>query len=96
MASPSTTRRHAVATLRRSRTAEDVKLSLQALAPFCAGSDPSVGIEAGKQVGDAVLVRNFQPRFANRDATKHANEVNSAELPRFVDDATKALRGGAE
>lgn len=81
---------------READTAEDVKLSLQALAPFYAGSDASVRIDARKQVGDAVLVRNVLSRFANRDAAKHAGEVNAAELPRLVDDATKALRGGAD
>lgn len=81
---------------READTAEDVKLSLQALAPFYAGSDASVRIDARKQVGDAVLVRNVLSRFANRDAAKHAGEVNAAELPRLVDEATKALRGGSE
>lgn len=77
-------------------TSEDLKLSLQALTPFYAGSDPSVRIDARKQVGDAALVSNVLSRFANRDAAKHADEVNVADLPCLVDDATRALRGGAE
>lgn len=79
---------------READTAEDVNLSLQALAPFYAGSDDDMRIDARKQVGDAVLVRNVLSRFANRDAAKHAAEVNIADLPAQVDEATKALGGG--
>ncbi|MBC7274901.1 hypothetical protein [Nocardioides sp.] len=76
-------------------TAEDVSLSLQALAPFYAGSDPAVRVAAREQVGDAVLVKNVLSRFANRDAAKHAAGINAAELPALVRDATKALSQGS-
>ncbi|WP_119697584.1 hypothetical protein [Microbacterium halotolerans] len=79
---------------READTAEDVALSLQALAPFYAGSKEDVRLDARKQVGDAVLVRNVLSRFAHRDAAKHALEINPTELPALVDDATRALRGG--
>lgn len=72
-------------------TAEDVALSLQALAPFYAGSDDAVRVAARERVGDAVLVKNVLSRFANRDAAKHSGGVNASELPDLVRDATKAL-----
>jgi len=81
---------------READTAEDVALSLQALAPFYAGSDDDVRLDARKNVGDAVLVRNVLSRFAHRDAAKHAAEVNTAELPSLVDSVTKALKGGQD
>ncbi|MGW4929142.1 hypothetical protein ACWEOH_08320 [Agromyces sp. NPDC004153] len=76
---------------READTAEDVALSLKALAPFYAGSDDDVRIAARMQVGDAVLVKNVLSRFAHRDAAKHAAEINTAELPSLVKDAAKAL-----
>ncbi|WP_257479146.1 hypothetical protein [Acidipropionibacterium jensenii] len=76
---------------READTAEDVALSLKALAPFYAGSDDDTRLAARVQVGDAVLVKNVLSRFAHRDAAKHATEVNTADLPKLVEDATKAL-----
>ena len=78
---------------READTAEDVALALKALAPFYANSGDAVRLEARRQVGDAVLVRNVLSRFAHRDATKHAADVNVTELPGLVEDATKALKG---
>jgi len=60
-------------------------------APFCASSDEEVGEAARTKVGGAVLVRNMLSRFAHRDAAKHAGEINTAELPKLVDDAAYAL-----
>ncbi|TQL47405.1 hypothetical protein FB562_0464 [Homoserinimonas aerilata] len=76
---------------READTAEDVALSLKALAPFYAGSDDSVRIAARVQVGDAVLVKNVLSRFAHRDAAKHSAEIDTANLSVLVDDAAKAL-----
>jgi hypothetical protein len=76
---------------READTAEDVALSLKALAPFYAGSDEEVRKAARAQVGDAVLVKNILSRFAHRDAAKHAGEINTADLPKLVDDAAQAL-----
>lgn len=76
---------------READTAEDVALSLKALAPFYANSDEKVRHSARVQVGDAVLVKNVLSRFSHRDAVKHAGEINTAELPELVKDATKAL-----
>jgi hypothetical protein len=76
---------------READTAEDVALSLKALAPFYASSGDDVRLAARVQVGDAVLVKNVLSRFAHRDAAKHAGEINTADLPKLVDDATKAL-----
>lgn len=76
---------------READTAEDVALSLKALAPFYASSDDDVRLAARVQVGDAVLVKNMLSRFAHRDAAKHAGEINTSELPKLVDDAAKAL-----
>lgn len=76
---------------READTAEDVALSLKALAPFYANSDDDVRLSARVQVGDAVLVKNVLSRFSHRDAAKHAGDVDSAQLPDIVKDATKAL-----
>lgn len=76
---------------READTAEDVALSLKALAPFYASSDDDVRLAARVQVGDAVLVKNMLSRFAHRDAAKHAGEINTSELPKLVDEAAKAL-----
>lgn len=76
---------------READTAEDVALSLKALAPFYASSDVEVREAARAQVGDAVLVKNMLSRFAHRDAAKHAGEINTADLPKIVDDAAQAL-----
>jgi len=76
---------------READTAEDVALSLKALAPFYANSDDDVRLSARVQVGDAVLVKNVLSRFSHRDAAKHAGDVDSAQLSDIVKDATKAL-----
>lgn len=76
---------------READTAEDFALSLKALAPFYANSDDDVRLSARVQVGDAVLVKNVLSRFSHRDAAKHAGDVDSAQLPDIVKDATKAL-----
>jgi len=76
---------------READTAEDVALSLKALAPFYASSDDDVRLSARVQVGDAVLVKNVLSRFSPRDAAKHAGDVDAAQLPDLVKDATKAL-----
>lgn len=75
---------------READTAEDVALSLQALAPFYAGSDDTVRLVARQQVGDAVLVKNVLSRFAHRDATKY-----SGELQGLVEQGTIALKPGS-
>ncbi|TNC17642.1 hypothetical protein FHE66_09370 [Georgenia sp. 311] len=77
---------------READTAEDVALSLKALAPFYANSEDEIRLAARVQVGDAVLVKNVLSRFAHRDAARHAGEINTAELPALVKEATKALR----
>lgn len=76
---------------READTAEDVALSLKALAPFYANSDDDVRLSARVHVGDAVLVKNVLSRFSHRDAAKHAGDVGSAQLPDLVKDATEAL-----
>lgn len=76
---------------READTAEDVALSLKALAPFYANSDDDVRLKARVQIGDAVLVKNVLSRFSHRDAAKHAGDVNVVELTGLVQDATKAL-----
>ncbi|ROS73576.1 hypothetical protein [Cellulomonas sp. PhB143] len=83
---------------READTAEDVALSLKALAPFYANSDEGVRLAARVQVGDAVLVKNVLSRFANRDAAKHAGEASTADLPGLVAEASKALNlpGGSD
>ncbi|RGE17322.1 hypothetical protein [Leucobacter sp. wl10] len=80
---------------READTAEDVALSLKALAPFYANSDEEVRLSARVQVGDAVLVKNVLSRFSHRDAAKHAGDINTADLPDLVKDATKALSPSA-
>lgn len=79
---------------READTAEDVALSLRALAPFYANSDDEVRRAARAQVGDAVLVKNMLSRFAHRDASKHAGEINTADLTKLVDGAAQALGKG--
>ena len=76
---------------READTAEDVALSLKALAPFYANSDEDVRLSARVQVGDAVLVKNVLSRFSHRGAAKHAGDVDAAQLPDLVKDAAKAL-----
>ncbi|MEU5871931.1 hypothetical protein AB0A73_10260 [Glycomyces sp. NPDC047369] len=77
---------------READTAEDVALSLKALAPFYANSNDEIRLAARVQVGDAVLVKNILSRFAHRDAAKHAGEINTAELPGLISEATQALK----
>lgn len=72
-------------------TAEDVALSLQALAPFYAGSDDAVRLAARQHVGDAVLVKNVLSRFAHRDATKYSG----TDLQSLVEQGTNALKSGS-
>ena len=76
---------------READAAEDVALSMKALAPFYANSDDDIRLKARIQVGDAVLVKNVLSRSSHRDAAKHAAGVDSAQLPDMVRDATKAL-----
>lgn len=76
---------------READTAEDVALSLKALAPFYANSEDEIRLAARVQVGDAVLVKNVLSRFAHRDAAKHAGDINTAELPDLVKETGKAL-----
>lgn len=78
---------------READTAEDVALSLTALAPFYAGEDEQVATAARAQVGDAVLVKSLLSRFAHRDAAKHAGDINTADLPELVKQATTAVKG---
>lgn len=77
---------------READTAEDVALSLKALAPFYANSEESIRLAARVELGDAVLVKNVLSRFSHRDASKHAGELNTAELPSLVKEATEALK----
>jgi|SRR5690625_328445 len=76
---------------READTAEDVALSLKALAPFYANSDDEVRLSARVQVGNAVLVKNVLSRFSHRDAAKYAGDVDAAQLSNLVKDATEAL-----
>lgn len=76
---------------READTAEDVALSLKALAPFYASSDETIRLAARVEVGDAVFVKNVLSRFAHRDAAKHAGEINTNDLPKLVDEAAQAL-----
>lgn len=76
---------------READTAEDVALSLKALAPFYANSDDDVRLSARVQVGDAVLVKNVLSRFSHRDAARYAGDVDSAQLSDLVKDALEAL-----
>lgn len=77
---------------READTAEDVALSLKALAPFYANSGDDTKLAARNQVGDAVLVKNVLSRFSHRDAAKHAGDASTAELSKLVEDATAALK----
>jgi hypothetical protein len=73
---------------READTAEDVALSLKALAPFYAGSGESVRLHARQGVGDAVLIKNLLSRFAHRDAAKYSGP----ELQALVQDGANALK----
>ena len=77
---------------READTAEDVALSLRALAPFYANSDEGIRMTARVELGDAVLVKNVLSRFSHRDAAKHAGEVKTEELSGLVREATSALK----
>ena len=77
---------------READTAEDVALSLKALAPFYANSADPVRLAARVELGDAVLVKNVLSRFSHRDASKHGAEVKTAELPGLVKEAAEALK----
>lgn len=79
---------------READTAEEVALSMQALAPFYAGAADEVKTAARARLGEAVLVKNVLSRFAHRDAAKHATDVNIDELPDLIKEATQLLRGG--
>ncbi|MCS6548414.1 hypothetical protein NYS50_11040 [Curtobacterium flaccumfaciens pv. flaccumfaciens] len=76
---------------READTAEDVALSLKALAPFYAASDSEIRVAARVQVGDAVLVKNVLSRFAHRDAAKHSGGRDGADLSKLVEDSARAL-----
>ncbi|MGP9490023.1 hypothetical protein CIK76_13060 [Glutamicibacter sp. BW80] len=76
---------------READTAEDVALSLKALAPFYANADDDIRRAARADVGDAVLVKNVLSRFSHRDAAKHSSDVNNSELPDLVKEASKVL-----
>ncbi|UWD79349.1 hypothetical protein [Curtobacterium flaccumfaciens] len=76
---------------READTAEDVALSLKALAPFYAASDSEIRVAARVQVGDAVLVKNVLSRFAHRDAAKHSGGPDGADLSKLVEDSARAL-----
>lgn len=77
---------------RESDTAEDVALSLTALAPFYASSDEDVRHAARVELGDAVLVRNVLSRFSHRDAAKHAAELKGEDLTNLVKETSAALK----
>lgn len=77
---------------READTAEDVALSLKALAPFYANSADGIKLAARVELGDAVLVKNVLSRFSHRDASKHASEVKTTELPSLVKEAAEALK----
>ncbi|MDQ0729185.1 hypothetical protein [Microbacterium sp. W4I20] len=77
---------------READTAEDVALSLKALAPFYANSADGIRLAARVELGDAVLVKNVLSRFSHRDASKHGAEVKPAELPGLVKEAAEALK----
>jgi DNA repair ATPase RecN len=76
---------------READTAEDVSLSLKALAPFYASSDSETRVAARAQVGDAVLVRNVLSRFAHRDAAKLSGGGDGSDLSKLVEDSARAL-----
>ncbi|KQZ24828.1 hypothetical protein [Microbacterium sp. Root553] len=77
---------------READTAEDVALSLKALAPFYANSADGIRLAARVELGDAVLVKNVLSRFSHRDAAKHSSEVKTEELPGLVKEAANALK----
>ncbi|WP_394252013.1 hypothetical protein [Arthrobacter pityocampae] len=77
---------------READTAEDVALSMKALAPFYANSADQVRLAARVELGDAVLVKNVLSRFSHRDASKHGAEVSTTELPGLVKEAAEALK----
>ena len=81
---------------READTAEDVALSLKALAPFYANSADQIRLAARVELGDAVLVKNVLSRFSHRDASKHGAEVKTAELPGLVKEAAEALKVAAD
>lgn len=83
--------REAARHFREADTAEDVALSLKALAPFYANSDDDIRRAARVEVGDAVLVKNVLSRFSHRDAAKHGADINTSELPGLVKEASQAL-----
>lgn len=80
-------RRH----FREADTAEDVGLSLKAMAPFYAGAEDHVKLAARVQLGDAVLVKNVLSRFSHRDAARHSGDLNTENLPDLVKETAKAL-----
>ena len=84
--------REAARHFREADTAEDVALSLKALAPFYANSADGIRLAARVELGDAVLVKNVLSRFSHRDAAKHASEVKTEELPGLVKEAASALK----
>lgn len=81
---------------READTAEDVALSLKALAPFYSGSAEGVKLAARVELGDAVLVKNVLSRFSHRDAAKHGAETNTADLPSLVKQAAETLKTTSE
>ena len=81
---------------READTAEDVALSLKALAPFYSGSAEGVNLAARVELGDAVLVKNVLSRFSHRDAAKHGAETSTADLPSLVKQAAETLKTTSE
>lgn len=77
---------------RESDTAEDVALSLKALAPFYAGAEDGVRHAARAELGNAVLVKNVLSRFTHRDAAKHASELKGDALSGLVKESADALK----
>lgn len=69
-------------------SAEEVSLALTAIEPFYAGASTEAREAARTAVGDSVFVKNVLSRFANRDASKHANTTNQ-ELSEVADLLTK-------
>lgn len=77
---------------READAAEDVSLSLTALAPFYENTDDGIRLAARVEVGDAVLVKNILSRFASRDASRHASNAPTAKPSEILEAATEALR----
>lgn len=77
---------------READTAEDVALSLRALAPYYAKTGEEIRLAARVELGNAVLVKNVLSRFSHRDASKHAAEVNMDGLSDLVKEATDVLK----